>query len=102
MRPRYGCATPSSAAANVHLDRPRAIGVIPIFLTFGTEDWGRFLSEIPIINNNTHFIRWWSIYMIPLIVGAALSFDYLVSGSRIRDVIFGTCVLASAISANNS
>ena len=66
---------------------------LPIALTMGNEAWGRTLLEIPIINNNTTFVRWWSIYIPPLIVAAGLSFDRVVPGTRIRDVVLGGSIL---------
>jgi hypothetical protein len=66
---------------------------LPIALTIGNEAWGRTLLKIPIINNNTTFVRWWSIYITPLIVAAGLSFDRVVPDTRIRDVILGGSIL---------
>ena len=57
----------------------------PIALTLGNDAWGRMLLKIPIINNNTIFVRWWSIYIMPLIVVAGLSFDRVLRGAAIRD-----------------
>jgi hypothetical protein len=66
---------------------------LPIALTIGNAVWGRTLLKIPIINNNTTFIRWWSIYITPLIVAAGLSFDRVVPDTRIRDVVLGGSIL---------
>jgi hypothetical protein len=63
--------------------------VIPIALTFGNETWGRILLKIPVINNNTTFGRWWSIYIMPLIIGASVSFDRILRDAALRDV--GLC-----------
>ncbi len=49
--------------------------LIPAVLTAGSASWARFLSTVPIINNNTMLTRWWSIYMMPFIVLGALGFD---------------------------
>jgi hypothetical protein len=65
----------------------------PIALTMGNEAWGRILLKIPIINNNTHFVRWWSIYMMPLIVAAGLSFDRVFCCTRVRDFALCASVL---------
>jgi len=51
------------------------------------------LLKIPIINNNTTVIRWWSIYMMPLIVAAGLSFDRVLCGTRVRNIALGAGVL---------
>jgi hypothetical protein len=55
------------------------IAAIPIIGTMGNDAWGKFLVRIPIINNNTILTRWYSIYIVPLIVLAALSLDRLTS-----------------------
>jgi hypothetical protein len=70
-----------------------AIAVIPILATFGNATWGHILLRIPIVNNNTVLTRWWSIYILILIVLAALSFNRLVSRTWARDVMFGVCVI---------
>jgi len=64
------------------------IVIIPIALTIGTEAWGRTLLKLPIVNNNTTFVRWWFIYTNLLIVATALLFDRLVTNARLRDVVF--------------
>jgi hypothetical protein len=69
------------------------VSALPIALTIGNEAWGRTLLEIPIINNNTTFVRWWSIYITPLIVVAGLLFDRVVPDTRIRDVVLGGSIL---------
>jgi hypothetical protein len=66
---------------------------LPIALTIGNEAWGRTLLKIPIINNNAVFLRWWSIYITPLIVVACLSFDRVVPDTRIRDVVLSGSIL---------
>src|SRR5262249_41218646 len=66
---------------------------LPMALTTGNEAWGRMLLKIPIINNNTTLIRWWSIYMMPLIVAAGLSFDRVLCGTRVRNIALGAGVL---------
>jgi len=67
---------------------------IPIALSFsfGNQTWGRILLHIPIINNNTTFVRWWSIYTFLLIVIAGLAFDR-VCNERVRDIALGASVL---------
>jgi hypothetical protein len=66
---------------------------IPIVLSVGNEAWGRTLLKIPIINNNTTFVRWWSIYIMPLIIAAGLSFDRVLRGAAVRDVALSAGVL---------
>jgi hypothetical protein len=73
------------------------IMIIPILGTFGNESWGRVLLHIPIINNNTTLTRWWSIYTITFITLAALAFDRVFVGSRVRGFSFMLCVIAASL-----
>jgi hypothetical protein len=73
-----------------------AIAVAPVLGTFGNATWGRVLVHIPVVNNNTMLTRWWSIYILILIVLAALSFDRVVSRTWARDVMLGVCVTIAA------
>jgi hypothetical protein len=66
---------------------------IPIVLTVGNEAWGQILLKIPIINNNTYFTRWWSIYILPLIIVAGLSFDRVLRNAALRDLALCVAVL---------
>jgi hypothetical protein len=72
------------------------IAAIPILGTFGNATWGQVLLRIPVINNNTMLTRWWSIYILILIVLAALSFDRVFRRTWARDVVFGGCVIIAA------
>ena len=58
------------------------IFAIPLVTTVGPEAWGRLLERVPIINNNTMLTRWYSIYIVPVVVLAALSFDRIVHYSQ--------------------
>ena len=69
---------------------------IPILGTFGNATWGQVLLQIPVINNNTMLTRWWSIYILILIVLAAVSFDHVVSRAWARDVVLAGCVTIAA------
>jgi len=70
-----------------------AIMTVPIFGTLGDATWGQVLLHIPIINNNTFLTRWWSVYILSLIVLAAIAFDRVVPSTRARDVFFAICVI---------
>jgi uncharacterized membrane protein len=72
------------------------ICAIPILGTFGGEAWTKILLHIPIINNNTVLTRWWSIYILMLIVAAGLAFDGLFLRERVREAVFGVCVIVVA------
>jgi hypothetical protein len=55
---------------------------IPLALTFEVGDWGAVLLRIPVINNNTHFVRWWAIYLLPIMLAAGLAFDRVTASSQ--------------------
>jgi hypothetical protein len=69
------------------------IVAIPILGTFGNIAWGQILVRIPIINSNTTLTRWWSIYILMLIVLASISFDRVIRRTWARDAVFGFCVV---------
>ncbi len=72
------------------------IVAIPVAGTIGNEFWGGVLMRIPIINNNTALIRWWSIYIPAIVVAAALSFDKIFAANRARDIGLTLCVFVAA------
>jgi hypothetical protein len=61
-----------------------AVLAIPLALCCGSADWAIFLSHVPVINNNTMMTRWWTIFMMPLVVLGAVSFDGLLRDPRWR------------------
>ena len=67
---------------------------LPIALASGNEGWSRLLLKILFIRDYSVPVRFWSIYITPLIVVAGLSFDRVFWGTRVRDVAFGASVLA--------
>src|SRR5262249_40552639 len=71
--------------------------MIPILGTFGNVAWGQILLQIPIINNYGVLTRWWSVYMLPLIVMAGLSFDRVAPRTWVRDLAFAVCVIIAAV-----
>jgi hypothetical protein len=70
---------------------------IPIIATVGPEVWGKVLERVPIVNNNTTLTRWYSIYILPVIVLTALSFDRIVHSSRAADLTLAVCVLLASL-----
>jgi hypothetical protein len=80
-----------------------SIIAIPLVATVGSEAWGRFLESIPIINNNTVLTRLYSIYILPIIVLTAISFDQFSAryqkqlGSSSADLTLGICILLASL-----
>ena len=57
---------------------------IPIVASFGDQAWGAVLQHTPIINNNTLLVRWWSIYIIPMILFCSISLDRFFAPTTTR------------------
>ena len=68
-----------------------AILLTPLALSVGTSRWGLFLLQVPVINNNTTFVRWWAIYLVPLIIITAIWFDRLARRPAARAVLLVGC-----------
>src|SRR5262249_27304361 len=69
--------------------------MIPILGTFGNVAWGQILLQIPIINNDSILTRWWSVYILPLIVMAGLSFGCVFR--VVRNLALAVCVITAAV-----
>lgn len=63
--------------------------LIPIALTFGPGNWGDVLLRVPVINNNTSLVRWWALYLLPLVIITVRCFD--IATSR-RSALLACCV----------
>jgi hypothetical protein len=66
--------------------------LIPIVLTFGPRHWGVLLLHVPVLNGNTTFVRWWALYLLPLVVAAARCFDVMAPTVRHRCAMLLLCV----------
>jgi hypothetical protein len=72
------------------------VASVPLLGTFGSEAWGTALAKIPIINNNTMLMRWWSIYILPVILLSAISFDSIFRRDRWRTLGLAVGVLIAS------
>jgi hypothetical protein len=70
--------------------------LIPIVLTIGPRQWGLFLLQIPVFNSNTTFVRWWALYLLPLMVMAARCFDVASPAVTLRSTMLLLCVAVIA------
>jgi hypothetical protein len=61
--------------------------LLPALLNAGPDWWGQLLLRVPILQNNTTFVRWWLIYLLPLVAATALAFDALVTTPRARALL---------------
>jgi hypothetical protein len=66
--------------------------LIPIVLTVGPRQWGVFLLQVPVLNSNTTFVRWWALYLLPLAVVAARCFDVVAPSASRRCAMLLLCV----------
>jgi hypothetical protein len=66
--------------------------LIPLALTFGPESWGDVLLRVPGLNNNSTFVRWWAVYLLPLLVITARCFD-LTTSAATRSALLVSCIL---------
>ncbi len=64
----------------------------PVALSIGPESWGDLLLHVPVINSNTTFVRWWAIYVIPLVIVAARCIDTVAATRSRRVALLGCCV----------
>jgi hypothetical protein len=79
-----------------------AILLTPLALSAGPASWGQFLLQVPVINSNTTFVRWWAIYLIPLIVMTARWFDRLTQAPRRRALLLVGCAVIVGLQAGLS
>jgi hypothetical protein len=71
--------------------------LIPLALSVGTSRWGLFLLQVPVINSNTTFVRWWAIDLVPIIIATALWFDGLARRPAVRAVLLVSCAAIVAL-----
>lgn len=72
------------------------VASVPFLGTFGSQAWGTALAKIPIINSNTTLVRWWSIYILLVILLAVISFDCVFRQDRLRTVALAVGVLIAS------
>ncbi len=68
--------------------------LIPIAVSAGSPEWGAVLQQVPVINNNTLLVRWWSIYIIPLVLFCSISLDRFIAPAKARSAAM---MLATAL-----
>jgi hypothetical protein len=54
-----------------------ALFALPILLNWYQPDWNMFLKRIPLLRNSSNLVRWFSAYILPIILLSALAFDRL-------------------------
>jgi hypothetical protein len=97
VRPRRSLAAWTKLAALV------LVLAVPIALNCGVPAYATWLKSLPYIGNNVILVRWFYIYLMPLIIGAGLALDFVfpLPAQRSRAALAGVLVtvLQSAIDA---
>jgi hypothetical protein len=65
------------AATVVKLVALALIIALPPALNFGPASYAAWLKTLPYIGDNAILLRWFAIYLMPLVIGAGLALDYL-------------------------
>jgi hypothetical protein len=92
-------AARSRVGLHLRIRRPAAVLLIvlaaPVALTVGAPAWGEAHSTVPVLNNNTTFVRWWAIYILPAIVAAAMAFDRIAGTpvQRLTGLVMCTAII---------
>ena len=58
--------------------------VIPLALNFYTPGWNAFLKSLPVLGSSSVLVRWFIVFMLPAILGAALAADSLARANLQR------------------
>jgi hypothetical protein len=79
-------ATPHvrSPATIVKLIALALIVALPPVLNFGPPAYAAWLKTLPYIGDNAILLRWFSIYLMPLVIAAGLALDYLFAAPARR------------------
>ncbi|MDR3737185.1 MAG: hypothetical protein P4L10_16850 [Acidobacteriaceae bacterium] len=56
-----------------------ALGVVPVLLNWYQPQWNAFLKSLPIIGSSSTMIRWLTVYLLPVALLTALSWDWLAT-----------------------
>jgi hypothetical protein len=66
---------------------------VPICLNYGGPGYAAWLKSLPYIGENIVLIRWFFIYMMPLIVGSGLALDSIFASAPARCGAAAACML---------
>jgi hypothetical protein len=50
---------------------------LPILLNWYQTDWNAFLKSLPVLRSSSNLLRWFSAYILPIVILSALAFDRL-------------------------
>jgi hypothetical protein len=50
---------------------------LPILLNWYQPDWNAFLKRLPLLRSSSNLVRWFSLYILPIVLLSALAFDRL-------------------------
>lgn len=71
--------------------------LMPLALNYYTPAWNAFLKDIPVIRSSSTLIRWFSIYIPVILLGAGLAFDKAAGLKRVRPYLAAGGILAVVV-----
>lgn len=71
--------------------------LLPLPLTFGTEAWSGILKSLPYFGGSALNVRWWSLWLLPLLLLTALAFDAIPVRASLRPLLALGLALAAMV-----
>ena len=84
-------------ATRVKLAALALIIALPPALSFGPPSYAAFLKSLPYIGDNAILLRWFSIYLMPLVVAAGLALDYLFPALARRTAVAVGAIIVTMV-----
>ena len=86
-----------------------ALFTLPILLNWYQPDWNAFLKRLPLLRSSSNLVRWFSVYILPMILLSALALDrlplqkahWLAAGVLIMVMLFWDLSADRSYYANN-
>jgi hypothetical protein len=70
---------------------------IPVALNVGSPDYAAWLKTLPYVGDNVILVRWFAIYLLPLILGAGLALDFVCRTPLRRNAAAVAAVVVSVL-----
>jgi hypothetical protein len=70
---------------------------LPPALSFGPTGYAVFLKSLPYVGDNAILLRWFAIYLMPLVIGAGLALDYLFPATARRTAMAVGAVIVTVV-----
>jgi len=91
---------PALTARNVRIAMICVLLLLPVALNYYQADWNHFLKQIPIIKNSSSLLRFYAVYILPIVLLAAFLIDrtFKSNSSRLYVAVF-LCLLTVLVNA---